>query len=92
MPDEAHTIRAALANDAAAMAKLWSVMAEQHRAYDAEVWCWAQDAIERWAEKYVGFTADEDMILHVALANTPATRLYGKLGFRRVAYRMYRRL
>ncbi len=34
----------------------------------------------------------DDVILHAAVANTAAIRLYEKLGLRRVMYRMYRRL
>jgi ribosomal protein S18 acetylase RimI-like enzyme len=154
-------IRPARAEDAAAVSALWQVMADQHAAYDPEVWDWAPAARARWEEHaftrflgkqsvvllvaegeegIVGFATGqvkpshqtdatektgavwdlvvdpahrnlgiglrlmermlaelkargaEDVVLHAALANEAALRLYERLGLRRVMYRLYRRL
>lgn len=75
MPDDAYTIRPGVAEDAPTVAKLWSMMAEQHRRYDAEVWCWAEDAADSWRGKYREFVAGDDMITPVA--RTAAGKLVG---------------
>jgi len=162
MTDEQNfTIRQATRDDARAVAALWSVMADQHRRYDADGWCWSDDAEDKWLEHFTGHLdntdavclvaqgADgellafvqavvkdsppifatrrhgevwdlvvrpehrrkgigaklmaaaiaglkergaEDVKLHVAIANEAAIKLYERLGFRRIMYRMHKKL
>ena len=49
------------------VAAMWSEMAEQHRAYDAGVWCWSRDAVKHWADGFRGFLARQDMVTLVAV-------------------------
>jgi ribosomal protein S18 acetylase RimI-like enzyme len=66
MAEQRYTIRAGTADDAGAVAAMWKRMAEQHRAYDAEVWCWSSDAPVRWRDAYAKFAESDDMVLRVA--------------------------
>ena len=66
MTDSDCTIRPPVADEADAVARLWSVMAEQHRAYDADVWCWSQDAVRHWRKKFIELLDGDDTIARVA--------------------------
>jgi len=68
MPDEGYKIRPAGRRDAEAIAKLWSLMAEQHRNYDPDVWCWSVRAEQAWREGFLTRVDQEDVIMPVAEA------------------------
>ena len=61
-----YTIRPARRDDADAVGPVWQHMAEQHRAYDPEVWCWALDAPDRYVRGFAEFFDRDDMVLLVA--------------------------
>lgn len=63
-----YTIRPAKREDADAVGPIWRHMAEQHRGYDPEVWCWAHDAPTQWARGFAEFLDRDDMVLLVAEA------------------------
>lgn len=74
MPDAYH-IRAATSADAEAAGRIWSVMAEQHRAYDAEVWCWSDRAERSWSDHFRQMIDTDEMI--GLLAESDAGRVTG---------------
>ena len=61
-----YIIRPAKVADVRAVAALWEIMAEQHRAYDAEHWCWSHGAPVHWARWYRDLLRKPEMILPVA--------------------------
>jgi ribosomal protein S18 acetylase RimI-like enzyme len=63
---DSFTIRPAREDDVPAMTRLWETMASQHRAYDASVWCWSEQAPQRWQMHTASAVTDELMVLLVA--------------------------
>ncbi len=70
-----YTIRPAVADDAEAVSILWTEMSEDHRRYDAEVWCWSKNARQHWRDELVAWLDDPDMV--VLVAQDAAGRLIG---------------
>ncbi|MFW6133761.1 MAG: N-acetyltransferase family protein [Planctomycetota bacterium] len=68
MTDATVAIRKARPNDAPKVSALWETMADEHRAYDDEVWCWADDAVRHWREHFREVIQKPDMLLLVAEA------------------------
>ena len=68
MTDKGYIIRPAKAADVAAVTALWEIMAAQHRAYDAEVWCWSSSAPKHWSRWFRDLLGKPEMILPVALS------------------------
>ena len=66
MSDQGYIIRPAKNSDVSAVAALWEIMAAQHRAYDAEVWCWSGGAGRHWSRWYRDLLGKPEMILPVA--------------------------
>lgn len=66
MTDPDYTIRDAAVADADAVGRLWEVMAAQHRAYDADVWCWSDDAARRWRDDFAGYVERDELLSLVA--------------------------
>jgi len=62
------TIRPAGPQDADQLAALWSIMAEQHHGYHADVWCWSDDAEHKWREHILKQVSDQDAVVLVAEA------------------------
>jgi ribosomal protein S18 acetylase RimI-like enzyme len=62
----AYTVRPARAADAEGVAAMWQVMADQHRAYDPQVWCWADDARGHWLQSFLRHLDADDMVCLVA--------------------------
>ena len=75
MADKCYAIRPAKRGDAEAIAALWGRMAEEHRAYDPDFWCWSDDAEAKWKEHFVECLEDENMITLVA--EGPGGKLVG---------------
>ncbi len=66
MVNTGYTIRPAKAADAEAISALWRRMAEEHRAYDPDFWCWSDDAGAKWKEHFIKCLKDENMITLVS--------------------------
>ena len=66
MTDQGYIIRPAKNSDVAAVTALWEIMAAQHRAYDAEVWCWSGSAAKHWSRWFRDLLGKPEMILPVA--------------------------
>jgi len=66
--DADYTIRDATVADADAVGRLWEVMAAQHRAYDGDVWCWADNAARRWRDDFAGYVERGELLSLVAEA------------------------
>jgi ribosomal protein S18 acetylase RimI-like enzyme len=75
MAKTSYTTRPATKRDAEAIASLWRHMANQHRAMDAEVWCWTDDAVEAFREHMADVIGKEGWIILVA--ETPAGEVVG---------------
>lgn len=61
-----YLIRSAKAADVGAVTAMWKLMAEQHRSYDREVWCWSEDSADHWAVWYRSLLNRPEMVLAVA--------------------------
>lgn len=61
-----YLIRPARAGDIPAVAAMWRLMADQHRAYDAEHWCWSPQAPVQWEGWYRQMLWRPGMVLPVA--------------------------
>jgi len=72
---DSYTIRAATKRDAERIAALWRHMADDHRALDAEVWCWADDAVEAFRGHMSEVAGKEDWVILVA--ETPTGEVVG---------------
>jgi ribosomal protein S18 acetylase RimI-like enzyme len=64
--DADYTIRNATVADADAVGRLWEVMAAQHRGYDADVWCWSDNAARRWRDDFAGYVERGELLSLVA--------------------------
>jgi ribosomal protein S18 acetylase RimI-like enzyme len=60
------TIRRARIGDMAAVSALWSETARQHQAYDAQLWCWADDAATEWQKRFRDLLRNPETIVLVA--------------------------
>jgi ribosomal protein S18 acetylase RimI-like enzyme len=66
MDSERYTVCRIQRADLDAVAEMWSVMADQHRAYDAEVWCWSDEAKEAWRNELAQRLDSEDTVAMLA--------------------------
>jgi ribosomal protein S18 acetylase RimI-like enzyme len=60
------TIRPASPEDAAPVASLWRLMADQHAEYHADAWRWSDDAEAHWRENFRSRVGAEGTVAFVA--------------------------
>ena len=60
------TIRPSRRQDAAAAAAIWADTARQHHGFDAEAWCWAEDAQAQWMASFIDLLDRPEMLMLTA--------------------------
>ena len=70
MEEESYTIRPAKLQEAEEVAAIWALMAEEHKTYDDDFWCWDKNAVETWRERFKELLEQQDMVTLVAEASS----------------------